>query len=92
MRKIGYIKNHSDCHTFQFYLYNKGMTVEYNESNKGQYSIWIHSEDQVQESKRILDEFNSDPKNSQYIEESKKGEEKYLADSASEKKKICKIF
>jgi len=60
MRKIGTIADKAKAEAFADFLYSKGIGAEARRLN-GEWAIWVHSDDQLDEARLILTSFMEDP-------------------------------
>ncbi len=61
MRKIGTIADENQARIFSDYLYSMGIANQIQKDQQQLWHIWVHDEDQLNQSKVMLSEFLSDP-------------------------------
>ena len=66
MRSIGSIQEESQARVFSFYLYFEGVDNQVEADGKGGWTIWVHSEDQLERSKTLLQEYQEFPEDPKY--------------------------
>ena len=65
MRSIGEISNESDAKLFGDYLYVEGIANDIDEEN-GEWTIWVHDDDQLDAASATLEKFLADPTNATF--------------------------
>jgi len=65
MRVIGHLPNESSATLFSDYLYVQGIVNEVDKEAEG-WGIWIHSEDEINRAREILDHFRTSPDDPKY--------------------------
>ena len=65
MRSIGEISNESDAKLFGDYLYVEGIANDIDEED-GEWTIWVHDDDQLDAASAALKKFLADPTNATY--------------------------
>jgi GlpG protein len=65
MRVIGHLDNDKDARTFGDFLYVQGIENEA-ERDDQRWAIWIHSDDQIPQAKKLFDEFCANPADPRY--------------------------
>ncbi len=61
MRSIGTLPDEVHARTFSAFLYTLGIENEVEDNARGAWSIWVHSEDQLQQAAVFLDRFKQEP-------------------------------
>lgn len=74
MRIIGYLKGETATRLFVDYLYVKGVDCQPERDSGDQFAIWVHAEDQLEFSRRVLEEFNANPGDPKYAMEGERAE------------------
>jgi len=70
MRAIGEISNESDAKLFGDYLYVEGIANDIDEED-GEWTIWVHDDDQIVIAEKKLSLFLKDPNNQRYTKGAK---------------------
>ena len=65
MRAIGEISNESDAKLFGDYLYVEGIANDIDEED-GEWTIWVHDDDQLDAASAALEKFLADPTNATF--------------------------
>lgn len=66
MRTIGHLDTDKDTRTFGDFLYVQGIENEA-ERDGNRWAIWIHSDDQLAEAARLLEEFRANPHDARFL-------------------------
>ena len=66
MRTIGHLDTDKDARTFSDFLYVQGIENEA-ERDGNRWAIWIHSDDQLAEAARLLEEFRANPHDARFL-------------------------
>jgi GlpG protein len=74
MRNIGHLSNKASAAAFSDYLYVNGIS-NIIESDKDGYSIWIHSEDELEKARDLLTNFQRNPGDPKYAQHSRDAQE-----------------
>lgn len=61
MRSIGTLPDEVHARTFSAFLYTHRIENEVEDNARGSWSIWVHSEDQIQQAAAFLDRFKQEP-------------------------------
>ena len=73
MRSIGEISNESDAKLFGDYLYVEGIANDIDEEG-GEWTIWVHDDDQLDAASAALEKFIDDPANATFQKKSAKAD------------------
>lgn len=68
MRAIGRLENESEARLFSRFLYARQIANEVEVSQEGDWIVWVHSEDMLEETRELLDRFKEDPGDPKYME------------------------
>lgn len=66
MRMIGHLTGQAEAQAFGDFLYVQGIDNQVEVDKDPLWSIWVHSEDQLEQAKRLLEEFRTNPADSKY--------------------------
>ena len=66
MRQIGSLPNRVQAARFAAFLITEDISCEADEEEDGQWSIWVHDEQQIPAAREHLDQFVADPENTRY--------------------------
>lgn len=61
MRAIGKLDSEQQARTFGDFLLVEGIENEIDQSGDRSWTIWVHSEDQIEDARRLLDRFAQNP-------------------------------
>lgn len=71
MRLIGHLQSESVARTFSDYLYVQGIKNQIEAEKDGTWALWIHSEDEIEKSRGLLEKFLARPGDSHFQDMSK---------------------
>ena len=74
MRMIGHLNNKASASVFSDYLYVNGISNVI-ETDKEGYAIWIHSEDELEKARDLLNAFLRNPNDSKYAQHTRQAQE-----------------
>src|SRR6185503_11004730 len=74
MRIIGHLQNKATASVFSDYLYVNGISNVI-ETDKDGYAIWIHSEDELEKARDLLNAFLRNPNDPQYAQHTRQAQE-----------------
>ena len=61
MRIIGYLDKEVNARKFGDYLFTQGIDNEIESEKEGSWAVWVHSEEQMDQARKLLGEFQSSP-------------------------------
>ncbi len=67
MREIGKLEDRDQAVKFVAYLLSEKIDSEWRETGAGNFSVWVHDDDQLFKAKSLLMDFREDPDNERYF-------------------------
>ncbi len=74
MRMIGYIPSKLNASTFSDFLYVEGITNEVEQEKEG-WAVWIHSEDELEKARALLNGYLANPADPKYRQQARQADE-----------------
>src|SRR5258705_3323879 len=74
MRVIGHLANEASALTFSDFLYVQGIHNQVEHENDG-WAIWIHSEDELDKAKSLLESYKGNPNDPRFHKHSRRAQE-----------------
>jgi len=74
MRVIGHLPNEASALTFSDFLYVQGIHNQVEHENEG-WAIWIHSEDELDKAKGLLESYKGNPNDPRFHKHSRRAQE-----------------
>jgi len=87
MRVIGHLPNEASALTFSDFLYVQGIHNQVEHENEG-WAIWIHSEDELDKAKGLLESYKGNPDDPRFHKHSRRAQE--LKAKEAEEDKVAK--
>lgn len=78
MREVGAIDNELDASLFRDYLFNLGIESDVERGSSGDWKIWIHDEDRIDEAEKLLTAFLANPRDPSFEKGADGAEDKRL--------------
>ncbi|MCP4726093.1 MAG: rhomboid family intramembrane serine protease [bacterium] len=86
MREIGTFKEEVLAQTFSDFLLFKEIENKILDDGDGEWSVWVHDEERLEEAGELLKEFKDNPEKPEYSQYSKKADEKRFEEEQEEKR------
>ena len=84
MRMIGHLSSKTNAAAFSDFLYVQGISNVI-EPEKDGYAVWIHSEDELEKARGLLDAFSKNPEDPKYAQHSRQAQELRQREEQEEK-------
>lgn len=84
MRKLGGLNDREQAQLFGSFLFSMRIENQLEEQQDGSWLVWIHSEDRLNEARRLFSEFLEDPSSRQFSDGAVRGRQMLEAEQARE--------